>query len=83
MKRWLFLITGLLCLVSCDQYQVVDTHDQDTKLINTKTCNCQIVPKDELKTLREQAELGIAPATDLVVADHFGTNFRIADHPRS
>jgi hypothetical protein len=57
-KRWLVPITGLLCLVSCDQYQVVDTHDQDTKLINIKTCNCQIVAKDEFRTLREQAELG-------------------------
>jgi len=54
----LLLIAALLFTMSCDQYQVVDTHDQDTKLINTKTCNCEIVSKEEMKTLREQAELG-------------------------
>jgi hypothetical protein len=52
------VLAGLLCLVGCEQYEMVNTSDPDTKLVNLKTCNCEIVAKDELKTLREQAEIG-------------------------
>ena len=48
----------LLCLVACDQYQVIDTQDTNKKLVNLKTCNCEVLSKDELKKMREQAELG-------------------------
>ncbi|MGO9575935.1 MAG: hypothetical protein ACLPTQ_16595 [Terriglobales bacterium] len=60
MKNVTFALVAsmLLCLFACDQYKVVDTQDANTKLIDLKTCNCEIVPNGELKSLREQAELG-------------------------
>jgi hypothetical protein len=48
----------LSLLVACDDYELVDKKDADIKLVNLKTCNCEVVAKDELKTLREQAEIG-------------------------
>jgi len=48
----------LLCLLACDHYKVIDTQDANAKLIDFKTCNCEVVPNSELKSLREQAELG-------------------------
>jgi hypothetical protein len=47
----------LLCFVACDQYHVVDAQDSKT-WVNLKTCNCEVLSKDELKKVREQAELG-------------------------
>src|SRR5438105_2644709 len=59
MKKTNFAVAAcmILCLVGCDQYQLVDTQDTHKKLIDLKTCNCEVLSKDELKTLREQAEL--------------------------
>ena len=48
--------TCFLCLVACDEYQVIDTQD-NKKWVNLKTCNCEVLPKDELKKIQEKAEL--------------------------
>jgi hypothetical protein len=60
MKNVTFVLAALMlfCLSACDQYQVIDTQDANKKLINLKTCNCEVLSKDELKKLQEQAELG-------------------------
>jgi|SRR5690348_12392397 len=47
----------LLLLVACDNYQVVDKGNGSTKVVDLKTCNCEIISKAELNTLKEQAEL--------------------------
>jgi hypothetical protein len=47
----------ILCCAACGQYQVVDAQDSTT-WVNLKTCNCEALSKDELKKIREQAELG-------------------------
>src|SRR5437588_11181367 len=61
MSRTLLIIVvtiGTLSLLSCDDYQVINTSSPESKLVNLKTCNCEIVPKDEMTKLREQAEIG-------------------------
>jgi hypothetical protein len=47
-----------LPFVACDQYEVIDKRDANTKLVDLKTCKCEIVSKDELGTLRAEAEVG-------------------------
>jgi len=55
---YLVVLSLLSLLTACDQYEVVDKKDADTRVVDLKNCNCEIVPKDELKNLRDQAELG-------------------------
>jgi hypothetical protein len=43
---------GLFGLVACEQCEVVDKQDSNTKIVNLKTCNCEVISKDELKALR-------------------------------
>jgi hypothetical protein len=61
MRRLTFtavLLLGLLGWSSCDDYQLVNTKSEESKVVNLKTCNCEIVSKDDLRKLREQAEIG-------------------------
>ncbi len=57
MKGWLAAVTLLtpLLLLGCGQYELVDT--QDKKVVDPKTCNCEVLSKDALKSLRDDAEL--------------------------
>ena len=60
MGRSFIICTSLatLFLLSCNDYEIVDTKSPDSKVINLNTCNCEIISKDEVRKLREQAEIG-------------------------
>lgn len=49
------ILSGSLLLMSCD---IVDTNNPDSKYINFKTCDCELIARAEVAKLREQAEIG-------------------------
>jgi hypothetical protein len=61
MRRFTIAVVGVLALLglsSCDNYQIVDTKSEESRLVNLKSCKCEIISKDDLSKLREQAEIG-------------------------
>jgi|SRR5215469_2513656 len=53
---WVLIVLVVLC--ACDDYELVNSQSDESKVVNLKTCNCEIISKDALKQLREQAEVG-------------------------